>query len=195
LPADLPDPLDLLARAVSARPPRTVSAREPEERAAVSIVARPDGDLLFIRRSEREGDPWSGHMAFPGGRMESVDASSRAAAAREAWEEVGLDPEQGAYIGALDDLESPARIARRRVVITPHVWVLPGAPTLRPNAEVASVHWFGLSRLVGGEGRGEFTYQWRGQPIELPVIRLDGRDIWGLTLRIVDDLLERVSGL
>ena len=82
MPPDLSDPLDLLARAVSLRPPRQVSAREPEERAAVSIVARPDGGVLFIRRSEREGDPWSGHMAFPGGRMEVVDATSRHAANR-----------------------------------------------------------------------------------------------------------------
>lgn len=192
---DVPDPLDLLARAVALRAPRQVSAREPEERAAVSIVARPDGGVLFIRRSEREGDPWSGHMAFPGGRMEAVDASTRAAAARESWEEVGLDPEVGAYLGALDDLESPSSIGRRRLVITPHVWVLQGTPTLRPNVEVAGVHWFGLSRLVQGEGRGEFTYQWRGQPIQLPVVRLDQADIWGLTLRIVDDLLERVSAV
>ena len=195
MPVPPADPLDLLARAVVSRTPRQVDARAPEERAAVSIVARPDGGLLFIRRSDREGDPWSGHMAFPGGRMEPEDASTRVAAARESWEEVGLDPESGVYIGALDDLESPARIARRRLVITPHVWVLPGLPALRPNHEVAAVHWFGLSRLVGGEGRGEFTYHWRDQPIQLPVVRLDQRDIWGLTLRIVDDLLERVSTL
>lgn len=193
--APRPDPLDLLTRAVRARPPVQVDARVPEERAAVSVVARPDGGLLFIRRSEREGDPWSGHMAFPGGRMDPGDASTRAAAAREAREEVGLDPENGRYVGALDDLESPARPSSRRLVITPHVWVLPGAPALVPNEEVAGLHWFGLSRLVTGEGRGEFTYRWRNQPILLPVVRLDERDIWGLTLRIVDDLLERVSAL
>ena len=189
------DPLDLLARAVTARPARQVAARTWQERAAVSVIARPDGGLLFIRRSEREGDPWSGHMAFPGGRMETVDASTRAAAARESWEEVGLDPEIGAYVGALDDLESPPGTSRRRLVISPHVWVLPRAPALRPNVEVAGVHWFGLSRLMLREGRGEFTYRFRDQPIQLPVVRLDQRDIWGLTLRIVDDLLERVSAI
>lgn len=127
--------------------------------------------------------------------MEPADATTRAAAAREACEEVGLDPECGTYVGPLDDLESPARIAQRRLVITPHVWIIGEAPQLRPNGEVAGVHWFGLSRLVSGEGRGEFTYRWRGQPVQLPVIRLESRDVWGLTLRIVDDLLERVAAL
>ncbi|MEC7948547.1 MAG: CoA pyrophosphatase [Myxococcota bacterium] len=192
---DLTESLDLLARAVRIRAPRRVDARQPGERAAVAIIARPGGELLFIRRSEHEGDPWSGHMAFPGGKMESADISTRAAAAREACEEVGLDPERGTYLGPLDDLESPARIARRRLVITPHVWVLQEAPQLRPNGEVAGIHWFGLSRLVSGEGRGEFTYRWRGQPVQLPVVRLESREIWGLTLRIVDDLLERVAAL
>ncbi len=48
-------------------------------------------DLLFIRRAEKSGDPWSGHMAFPGGHMESSDASLLAAAIRETQEEIGLD--------------------------------------------------------------------------------------------------------
>ena len=150
--------------------------------------------LLFMRRSERDGDPWSGHMAFPGGRMERGDASTRATAAREAHEEVGLDPELGAYLGTLDELESPPGSARRRLVITPHVWVLPGNPRLRLNHEVASIHWFSLDRLLSGEGRSTFSYSWRGRSTELPIVRLDEADIWGITLRIVDDLLARMRG-
>ena len=185
--------LDHVAHAVSARPPRRHPAKEPGERAAVCLVVRPDGHLLFIRRSEREGDPWSGHMAFPGGRMEVEDGSTRRTAARETMEEVGFDPEVGVYLGALDDLESPPSVQRRRLVITPHVWLLPGRPDLQPNQEVASVHWFGLSRLLAGEGRGTFSYEWRGRAVELPVVRLDGTDIWGITLRVVDDLLARLQ--
>jgi len=187
-----PGPLDRIADAVTRRPSATHGAREPEERAAVCVVVRPGGDLLFMRRSERDGDPWSGHMAFPGGRMERGDASTRATAAREAHEEVGLDPEVGAYLGALDELESPPGSARRRLVITPHVWVLPGDPRLRLNHEVASVHWFSLDRLLSDEGRSTFSYAWRGRSVELPVVRLDEADIWGITLRILDDLLARI---
>ena len=124
--------------------------------------------------------------------MERGDASTRATAAREAHEEVGLDPEVGAYLGALDELESPPGSARRRLVITPHVWVLPGDPRLRLNHEVASVHWFSLDRLLSDEGRSTFSYAWRGRSVELPVVRLDEADIWGITLRILDDLLARI---
>ena len=48
-------------------------------------------DLLFIRRAEKNGDPWSGHMAFPGGHIESSDTSLLDAAIRETREEIGLD--------------------------------------------------------------------------------------------------------
>ena len=112
---------------------------------------------------------------------------------RETMEEVGFDPEVGVYLGALDELESPPAVQRRRLVITPHVWLLPGRPDLQPNEEVASVHWFGLPRLLAGEGRGTFSYEWRGRAVELPVVRLDGTDIWGITLRVVDDLLARLQ--
>ena len=63
------------------------------QQAAVAVVLR-EGDsgseILFIERSTREDDPWSGHMAFPGGRVEAADANTRAAAERETLEEVGV---------------------------------------------------------------------------------------------------------
>ncbi|MDP5071772.1 MAG: NUDIX domain-containing protein, partial [Congregibacter sp.] len=63
------------------------------KRAAVALVLQlRDGELgvLMIRRAEREGDPWSGQMAFPGGRMDKTDANGYAVAVRETHEEVGL---------------------------------------------------------------------------------------------------------
>jgi 8-oxo-dGTP pyrophosphatase MutT (NUDIX family) len=187
------DPFHRLSQRLLARPGHQVSAATPQERAAVALVFRPDGDLLFIRRSEREGDPWSGHMAFPGGRMEPLDDSTRAAAARETWEEVGLSLEPARYLGQLDDLESPAVIRRRRLVISAHVWLLDHDPPLKPNVEVAELHWLAGRRLVEGEGRGRFDYSWKGKEMDLPIVHLDGTDIWGITLRIVDDLVARLG--
>lgn len=185
------DPLDRLVRSLDARPPRLLEALEPWERAAVSVVVRPDHEVLFIRRAARDGDPWSGHMAFPGGRMEVDDGSTRAAAARESWEEVGLDPEDGQYLGQLDDIESPVRAGRKRLVISAHVWALDHDPALDLNYEVSRVHWLGLPRLLSREGRTRFPWEWRGQRVMMPVVNLDGADIWGLTLKIVDGMLER----
>src|SRR5512137_2241570 len=100
-------------------------------RAAVSIVLRdPPGGLevLFIRRSEREGDLWSGHVAFPGGRVEPGEGVVEAAI-RETEEEVGIDLRAAAErLGALDEI--PA-IGRGRLVglsIQPWVWALRSLP-------------------------------------------------------------------
>ncbi|NNL85157.1 MAG: NUDIX domain-containing protein, partial [Myxococcales bacterium] len=48
-------------------------------------------EVLFIERARHPDDPWSGHMALPGGRLDPVDASLRAAAERETREEVGVE--------------------------------------------------------------------------------------------------------
>jgi 8-oxo-dGTP pyrophosphatase MutT (NUDIX family) len=163
-------------------------------RAAVALVFDPSLNLLFIRRSEREGDPWSGHMAFPGGRMEPEDATTRATAARETFEEVGVGLQDAAFLGPLDELASPVRTGRNRLVISPFVWQLQGPVAPVPNQEVAQTHWFALDRLLAGEGRDTFSFPWGGATVPLPIVRLDGTDIWGITLRILEDLLRRLQG-
>ena len=77
-------------------------------RAAVAVVLGPTSEglqLLFIERAQHPDDPWSGHIAFPGGRIEADDPSPRAAAERETLEEVGLDLSTAEYWGRVDDLD------------------------------------------------------------------------------------------
>ncbi|HEU4700285.1 MAG TPA: NUDIX domain-containing protein, partial [Gemmatimonadales bacterium] len=71
---------------------RPVTANDPTLRwAAVALVVTPAPDsMLLIRRAERAGDPWSGHMALPGGRHSRGDADLAATAMRETAEEVGV---------------------------------------------------------------------------------------------------------
>ncbi|MCB9781011.1 MAG: CoA pyrophosphatase [Alphaproteobacteria bacterium] len=188
--------LEDLTRSLAARPGEALVPEEAElRRAAVAAVLCPEGRLLFIKRSEREGDPWSGHMAFPGGRVDPTDASVQAAAVRETWEEVGLDlARHGRLVGRLDDQRSPQRRGPMSLVISPFVYRLDAEPpALAPNHEVADVHWFSLQRLASDEGRGTFEMDWRGQTWVMPRIDLDGVRVWGLTLRMVEDLLERVG--
>lgn len=165
-------------------------------RAAVAAVLDAGGHLLFIRRSECEGDPWSGHMAFPGGRVDPVDSSLRAAAERETAEEVGLDLSgRGRLLGALDEVGSPVRTGPARLVISPFVYALDARVELCPNHEVASVHWLSLDRLAAGEGRGSFELSWQGERWEMPRVDIDGVRIWGLTLYMLDDMLARIGGV
>lgn len=165
-----------------------------KRRAAVAIVVGPDSEALFIRRAERVGDPWSGDMAFPGGRAQPDDATLRHTAERETVEEVGLDLGPGLYRGALDVLYSPLREPDGAFGVVPFVYELDRWPELKPNHEVASTHLIRLDRLFAGEGRGTFEFRGFGVVRELPCVRLDGTFIWGMTLRMLDTLHARLDG-
>ena len=157
-------------------------------------MVRPNLDLLLIKRAEHPGDPWSGHMAFPGGRAEPEDPDLVATAAREAREEVGIHLSSAALLGRLSDNISPARLKLPRLIISAFVFASlePEPPPLSPNAEVERVHWLNLRRFLAGEGRSTMPYTWQGQAITLPAVYLDDTHIWGLTLRFLDDLVERL---
>jgi 8-oxo-dGTP pyrophosphatase MutT (NUDIX family) len=159
----------------------------------VALVLDDALELLLIRRAEREGDPWSGDLGLPGGGVESEDRDQEHTAMRETWEEVGLDLSTAVSLGALDDVASPA-MGRRSVVVRPYVFWMSSLPALRPNEEVAAVHRIGLPRLLRGEGRSRFLYEWGDHQVPLPEVDVDGRRLWGMTLRVIDDLLDRLDG-
>lgn len=189
--------IETLAHRLQTHPAKDAVLEEGDLAAAVAAILRPSQaqsgyDLLFIRRSEHADDPWSGHMALPGGRVDSADADSEAAAVREVLEEVGIDLRaQGRILGRLSQVASPPLTPR--VVVTPFVWVLDGDVALRLDpAEVASAHWFGMDRWLSDEGRGAFVFRFRGDDILLPRVDLDGHRVWGMTLRVIDDLLEQI---
>jgi 8-oxo-dGTP pyrophosphatase MutT (NUDIX family) len=160
----------------------------------VAIVVGPGDEVLFIRRADRDGDPWSGNMAFPGGRAADTDASIRATAERETLEEIGLDLSAAEFLGALSCQQSPLREPTGALGVFPFAYRVDRWPGWTTSDEVAEVHRFGLGRLLAGEGRGTFPYHWRGNDLVLPCIRLDGTHTWGMTLRMLDEFLDRVRG-
>lgn len=167
-------------------------------RAAVAAVFRPADDpgtseLLFIQRATKASDPWSGQMAFPGGREEAEDPSPRHTAMRETVEEVGLDLSDAAFLGSLSELDG-GRANNRRVIVSAHAWWLDGPrPTLTPNYEVADVVWVSLAELADRQRYIEYLYPPSG--LHFPGIQLDHQDqvIWGLTLRFLGDLFQRIE--
>lgn len=175
-------------------PTGTPSLPEGRREAAVAAVFGPDDHLCLIRRAEHEGDPWSGHMAFPGGRREPDDADLLATAIREVHEELGLDLAPTQCLGALSPQVSP-RIgldSRRHLVIVPYVFRVERWGEFRLSAEVGSVHLLHAPRLLGGEGRDQFRYQGHGYDLDLPCVTFEGTFIWGMTLRMLDELAERL---
>ena len=184
-----------VADAIRAQPAERVEEGDAPRHAGVALVFRSTDsgpDLLFIQRAEFPGDPWSGHMAFPGGHKESTDSSARAAAVRETAEEVGIPLGQLARpVGVLDAVYSPAQL-EHRIAVQPYAFWCDASPPIEPNSEVAGVHWIPVQSLLDGVGRGFFSATWEDQSYTLPCIDWEGQRVWGMTLRIVDDLLERL---
>lgn len=178
-------------RASLAREPERIALPEGGRRASVAAVLTGDLELLFMKRSEFEGDPWSGHVSFPGGRVEEGETILDAAV-RETLEEVGLDLGRAELLGELDEVVTRGPLPP--LVIRPHVFHLPEVPSLRLNEEVASVHRLGLDALLDNAGRGTMVHPWRDHRLIFPRVDFDGVRLWGLTLHMVDDLLDRLDG-
>jgi 8-oxo-dGTP pyrophosphatase MutT (NUDIX family) len=193
--------LTRVERALADRPSRVIDT-DVDRRAAVSAVVRESHDdleLLLIRRAERAGDPWSGHMAFPGGGHEASDADLRATAIRETIEEIGLRlPDHAREIGTLDDVRATARGTVTGLVVTPFVFVLRGTPLLTTSAEVAEIHWAPLGPMFRGERAATIEYPWQGQILRLPGFRVDApegeRIVWGLTHKMLSAFFARLRG-
>lgn len=159
-------------------------------------------ELLFIQRASKDSDPWSGHMAFPGGRTDPGDHDSFDTAERETLEEVGLDLSGVPRLGSLDDLVFARDL---RAVHAQAYWLDGERPTLAANYEVADILWVPLSVL--GDRSRYIDYQYpvaipnqHRRPVAMvrsswPGIQLDkpSQVVWGLTLRFLDDLFRRLS--
>lgn len=170
-------------------------------RAAVALVLRSGADggveLLYIQRGEHPDDPWSGHMAFPGGHVDPEDAGAEAAAVREAFEEVGLRLDvDGRRVGRLDDLQAMSRGRFLSLVITPVVFVLERDVPLAPAAdEVADTVWVPLARLTDGSAVSTLVYRTGGSELTLPCWRIAPYCIWGLTYLMTRNFLEVVGSV
>lgn len=149
-----------------------------------------DLDVCFIRRAEREGDPWSGQVAFPGGRADRVDRDAHAVAERETLEEIGLELAPHHRVGAL-----PVRPnVRSDLTLSPFVYYVGeterAQATVRLPHEVASVFWVPLVHLFDHEAVTELEYSLGGSPAQFPGILFDDHVIWGLTLRVLQSFAE-----
>ena len=187
--------LQLIRDALGRRPGRRAEAAPGTPRASVALVLRPaaaDLELLLIKRAERAGDPWSGHMALPGGRSDPGDADAEATAVRETLEEVGIDlAGEGVALGSLDDLVP--RSGAPRIMVAPFVFGAPAGTVATPNHEVDAAIWIPLRELAHPDTATEFLLETvtgeRQPPRRFPAIGTRGYVIWGMTHRILDDFL------
>jgi len=170
---------------------------EGEKHAAVAAVLRdgPDGaEVLLIRRAEHALDPWSGHMAFPGGRYDPEDIDLLTTALRETREELGLDLAANAsLLGPLERVPAIARGRRVGMTIAPFVFALERPGALSPNEEVVEAIWAPLGALARGENATSVSFEFEGEKLSLPGWDVGGRVVWGLTYRMLQALLEKIQ--
>ena len=181
-----------IRKALEAYRPSLVTPGKNTRQAAVAVILREDNeqsgqsDLLFIQRANRDGDPWSGQMAFPGGHREAEDPSLLAAAMRETHEEIGLNLANAEYLGALDHQEARPRGKTLNMLVAPHVFITKDSPDFTPNREVADVVWAPLSTLAGNSLHDTQTLPMAGTPTVFNGYRLSGGHfVWGLTYRML----------
>ncbi|HWZ87437.1 MAG TPA: CoA pyrophosphatase [Polyangiaceae bacterium] len=150
-------------------------------------------DVLLIERAIREGDPWSGHMALPGGHADPADLDLGSTAERETLEEVGLDlPKVAERLGRLSDC-APVRAVP--ILVRPFVYLLEERPVLALSSEVKQALWVPIAPLLAGEQRTTFSLAHGEHALKFPAWDIAGNVVWGLTYRVLDELFGRLNGV
>lgn len=190
-----------LLKIIASHRARKILGRRYMVRAAVTMILRPSGsadpdassdslEVLMMRRADRKGDPWSGHMAFPGGKMDSSDESSFETSLRELAEETGIpEPDKNLVsVGRLSDVLTRNHSGKRPMVVTPFVFRLLHDVEFEPNYEVAELIWIPLDYLRNPAHRESMSWDFKGATINLPCYFYEGRRIWGLSLTMLDEM-------
>lgn len=184
--------IDEIRRALALYEP-ALAQRGLSRHASVALVLRENAgsgaEILFIERAEKEGDPWSGHMAFPGGRVDLPGESPEQAAVRETLEEVGLSLGGGERLGRLDDLEGRHAGRPPGMVISAFAYHLaqPGALVMQ-QSEVQQAFWVPVRELLSPARHVRHSFLGAGDLV-FPGIRVGESErhvVWGLTYRFLE---------
>jgi 8-oxo-dGTP pyrophosphatase MutT (NUDIX family) len=152
-------------------------------------------EVLLILRAQREGDPWSGQVAFPGGRRDPGDATLQDTAIRETLEETGIDlSSNGLVLGMLDELR-PRTPVLPPIIVTPYVAIAPPEFSLQISDELADAFWVPWSTFADPTITSESTVNVRGADWKVSSYLVGERIVWGMTERILRQLAERISAL
>jgi 8-oxo-dGTP pyrophosphatase MutT (NUDIX family) len=190
--------LEIRRKLAQHQPPAPPSL-EASAQAAVALLLQSrteDLFLLFIQRSQHPHDPWSGHMAFPGGRKNPEDADLCITIHREVKEEVGIDlASQGEYLGRMAELQAMSRGRPVEMTVTPFIYLISPEAELRPDpAEVQDTIWVPLEVIQ--QDVSESTVQQTltdGITMKVPAMLYGGKTIWGMTYRMLRAFQELIS--
>lgn len=172
-----------IRRILTNRERRSLSL-EGKRRAAVLVPLYEEGKefhVLLTKRSESV-KTHQGEIGFPGGLWQPEDPDIMATALREAYEEVGIRPEDVEVLGQLDDTST----ATSNFLITPTVGVIPHPYPFQMNPEeIAGLLYLPLPVLRDPQAFQEETWEWEGRRVQVFARREGPHVIWGATARIL----------
>lgn len=195
-PGAAPEFRERLGRVLEGRRPFRLQDDVAEARAAVTLLLRDGPEALFVRRTQVDGDPWSGQVALPGGRREPGDGSLRETARRELREETAIELEGREFLGRLDEIRPLSR-QLPSVAVTPFIAWLQRPQPIRTNRELDDHAWIPVAALRDPARRSTLDLEREARRLTFPTIRYRDYTIWGLTFEIVKDflwLVERRAG-
>ena len=162
------------------------------QKAGVAVIIKKSDQgyqLLLIKRSTKIKDPWSGHVAFPGGHYEEKDSSIFNTVVRETKEETGIDLLKNAkYLFSLS-LSTPLNMPELKVY--PFVFKLIDDVEIVYDEEVEEYYWVPIYKMR--KEKAIVDFEGAVKKVEAYIYNFHGKKIviWGLTKRIVDDLLSQ----
>lgn len=149
--------------------------------AAVALLLRladQDFKILLVKRVDKPSDPWSGQIAFPGGKRDTKDQSLVQTVIRETLEETGIDLGHGYdFLGTLKKTQSTVK---PELYVAPFVFLLDHDPAINLNEELEGFLWVPLRTLWENKGTASLPFG------EVPAYLVKGRVVWGLTYRILE---------
>jgi 8-oxo-dGTP pyrophosphatase MutT (NUDIX family) len=163
---------------------RLLSIPDENASAAVAILIKEiedDLELFLVKRAVVNGDPWSGDIAFPGGKRSSEDNNIYDTAKRELREETGIDLNGFEFVGVMpieqSNIETP-------ITVQPFIFYFKDMPSIKLSYELQSYLWAPLRELKATRTRSSV----KGS--DVPIFSFNDEVVWGLTFRILEKFLD-----
>lgn len=162
---------------------------DPEAAVAIVRARAPEESILLIRRTERVGDPWSGHWSLPGGRRDPQDPDLLHTALRELAEEcaIRLTPDQ---LETALPANSVGRLLGPRMLVAPFVFSVDRElPAVADPEEAVEAIWLPVRVLRDTTRHAVQSVPGMPPDRRFPAVELHGVPLWGFTYKLLTDWL------